>query len=108
MREPWPTGGLLRHGQKKSRKMRWAEYVARNGDRRGEAYRDLVRIFEGKRALGIFRHIWKNMTEMYCKETGLKVVKRSDLAHRDWDKWRRIVNAVMKLRAPRNSKNLNG
>ena len=58
VRKPWSTwgGGLLRHGQKRSRKMRWAEHVARIGDRRGDAYRDLVMIFEGKRALGIFRH----------------------------------------------------
>ena len=45
---------------------------------------------------------------MYCKEIGWKAVDRSDLAHRDWDKWRCVVNAVMEFRAPRNSKNLNG
>jgi hypothetical protein len=88
--------------------MRWAEHVARIGNRRGGAYRDLVRIFEGKRPLGRFRHRWKNITAIYCKEVGCKAVDRSQLAHHDRDKWRCIANAVMKFWAPRNSRNLNG
>jgi hypothetical protein len=43
----------------KSRRIRWAGYVARMGDRRG-AYRVLVGKLEGKRPLGRHRCRWKD------------------------------------------------
>jgi hypothetical protein len=47
----------------KSRRMRWAVYVARMGDRRG-AYRVLVGRREGRRPLGRPRGRWEDNIKM--------------------------------------------
>ena len=47
----------------KSRRMRWAGYVARMGERRG-VYRDLVGKPEGKRPLGRSRRRWEDNIKM--------------------------------------------
>jgi hypothetical protein len=81
-------GGLLRHGKKKSRKESWAEHVARMGDRRGGAYRDLVGKSEGKRPLGRFTYTWYNTTKRIVRKLVGKALYRIDLAHHDRGKWR--------------------
>lgn len=45
---------------------------------------------------------------MYRKGAGWKAVDRIDLAHRDRDKWRCIINVAMNVRVPKNARNLNG
>ena len=47
----------------KSRRMRWAGYVARMGEERG-VHRVLVGKFEGKRPLGRPRHRWEDNIKM--------------------------------------------
>ena len=51
----------------KVRRMRWAGYVARMGERRGVC-RVLVGKPEGKRSLGRPRHRWENNIKMDLKE----------------------------------------
>jgi hypothetical protein len=53
----------------KSRVMRWAEHVARIGEKRN-AYRLLVRKPEGKRLLGRPKHRWVDNIKMDLKEIG--------------------------------------
>jgi len=53
----------------KSRRMRWAEHVARMGDRRG-VYRFLVGKHEGKRPLGRPRRRWEDNIKMELQEVG--------------------------------------
>jgi hypothetical protein len=78
--------------------MRWAEYVARMGDKRG-AYRDLVGRPEGKSLLGIPRRRWKNNIKINFQEKGRRNMSGFDLAH-NREKWRALVRAVMNLRVP--------
>ena len=56
----------------KSRRMGWAEYVARMGDRRG-VYRVLVGKHEGKRSLGRPRRRWEDNIKIYLQEVGCGV-----------------------------------
>jgi hypothetical protein len=81
----------------KSRRMRWAEHVARVEDRRG-AYRALVGRPERKRAVGIPGLKWEDDIEMNLQELGW----RSGLITlvQDRDKWRELVNAVVNIRFP--------
>jgi hypothetical protein len=51
----------------KSRRMRWAEHVARMGETRN-AYRILVEKPEGKRPLGRSRRRWVDNIKMDLKE----------------------------------------
>jgi hypothetical protein len=53
----------------KSRRMKWAGYVARMGEGRG-AYRVLVGRPEGRRPLGRPRRKWKDNIKMYPQEVG--------------------------------------
>ena len=53
----------------KSRRMRWAEHVARMGEDRG-VHRVLVGKPEGKRALGRPRHRWEDNIKMDLQEVG--------------------------------------
>jgi hypothetical protein len=53
----------------KSRRMRWAEHVARMGAKRN-AYRILVGKPEGKRPLETPGHRWKDSIKMNFRETG--------------------------------------
>jgi hypothetical protein len=54
----------------KSRKIRWAEYVARVGERRA-AYGFLVGNTYGKGPLGRPRHKWENNIKINIQEVGL-------------------------------------
>ena len=80
-----------------SSRMRWVGHVARMGRRR--AYRVLVGRPKGKRRLGKPRHRWKNNIKIDLQEVGCGAVDRIDLAQ-DRDRWRALVNAVMKLGVP--------
>ena len=76
----------------KSRK--WAEYVARMGERRGVC-RVLMWNPEGKRSLGRSRLRWEDIIKMDL-EVGCGVRNWIELAQ-DRDRWRAHVSAVMNL-----------
>jgi len=78
--------------------MKWAENVARIGERRG-VYRVLVGKPEGKRPLGRPRRRWEENINMDLQEVGCGGMDFIKLAQ-DRDRWRTLVNAVMKLRVP--------
>jgi hypothetical protein len=80
----------------KSRRMRWAEHVARMGEKRN-AYRLLVGKPEGKRPLGRPRRRWVDNIKMDLLEIVWGGVNWIDLAQ-DRDKWPALVNAVVNLR----------
>jgi len=80
----------------KSRRMRWAGHVARIRERRG-VYRVLVGKPEGKRPLGRPRRRWEDNIKMDLQEVECGVMDWIELA-RDRDRWRALVNEVMKLR----------
>jgi len=74
----------------KSRRMRWAGYVARMGEERG-VYRVLVGKAEGKRRLGRPRHRWVDNIRMDLQEVGcgymqLKAIPPSDY-QRCYEEW---------------------
>jgi hypothetical protein len=56
----------------KSRRMRWAGHVAKNGKR--NAYKILVGQPEGKRPLGRPTHKWVDNIKMELRETGWGVI----------------------------------
>ena len=62
-------------------------------------YRVLVGKPEGKRPLGRPRRRWEDNIKMDLQEAGCGGVDWIELAH-DRDRWRALVNAVMKLRVP--------
>jgi len=68
------------------------------GERRSE-YRVLVGKPEGKRPLGRPRCRWEDNIKMGLQELGCVVMDWIELAQ-DRDRWRVLVNAVMKLRVP--------
>ena len=68
----------------------------RMGERRA-VYRILVGKPEGKRPLGRPRHRWEVNIKMDLQEVGCEVMDWIELAH-GRDRWRAVVNAVMKLR----------
>ena len=78
--------------------MRWAGHVARMGERRG-VFRVLVGKPEGKRPLGRYWRRWKDNIKMDLQEVGCGDMDWIELAQ-DRDRWRKLVNAVMNLRAP--------
>jgi len=78
----------------KSRRMRWAGYVARMGEKRG-VYRVLVGKPEGKRPLG--RPRWVDNIRTDLQEVRCGNVDWIGLAQ-DRDRWRTLVSAVMNLR----------
>jgi hypothetical protein len=82
----------------KSRRMRWAGYVARMGEKRN-AYRILVGNPEGKRPLGRPRRRWVDNIKMDLREIAWDGGDWIDLAQ-DKDQWRALVRAVMNLRVP--------
>jgi len=82
----------------KSRRMRWAGYVARIRERRG-VYRVLVGKPEGKGPLARPRRRWEDNIKMDLQEVGCEGMDWMELA-RDRDSWRALVNTVMNLRVP--------
>jgi hypothetical protein len=82
----------------KSRRMRWAEHVARTGEGRG-VYRVLVGRPEGKRPLGRLRRRWADNIKMDLTEI---VIDGAYWIHLPQDRGRRraFVNTVMDLRVP--------
>ena len=78
--------------------MRWAGHVARMGERKG-VYRILVGKPEGKRPLGRPRRRWDGNIKVVLQEVVCGVMDWIELA-RDRDKWRALVNAVMKFLVP--------
>jgi hypothetical protein len=82
----------------KSRRMGWAGYVARMGEKMN-AYRILVGKPERKRSLGRPRRRWVDNIEMDLREIGRDGRDWIELAQ-DRDQWRALVNMVMNLRVP--------
>jgi hypothetical protein len=64
----YPSPDIIR--QIKSRRMRWAEHVARMGEER-KVYRVLVGKPEGKRPLGRSRSRWEDGIRMDLREIGV-------------------------------------
>jgi hypothetical protein len=62
------------------------------------AYRILVGRPGGRRPLGRHRHGWEDSIKMYLQEVGWGM-EWIELAQ-DRDRWRALVNEVMKLRVP--------
>ena len=62
-------------------------------------YRVLVGKTEGKRPIGRPRHRWEYNIQMDLQEVGCWGMDCIHVAH-DRDRWRQLVNAVMKLRVP--------
>jgi hypothetical protein len=79
----------------KSRRMTWALQVARMGKK--NAYRILIGKPEGKRPLGRPRCWWVDRIKMDLREIGWVDIDRIGLAQ-DRDRWRSLVNTVMKRR----------
>jgi hypothetical protein len=82
----------------KSRRMRWAGYVARMGEGRS-VYSVLVGRPEGKRPLERPRCRWEDNIKMDLREIGIGGANWIRLAQ-DRVRWRAFVNVVMSLRAP--------
>ena len=80
--------------------MRWAGHVARMVEGR-DVYRVLVGKPEGTRPLGRPRRRWVDNIKMDLQEVGCGGMDWLELAQdRDRDRWRALVNAVMKLGVP--------
>jgi hypothetical protein len=82
----------------KSRRMRWAGYVARIREKRN-ACRVLVGKPEGKRQLGRSRRRWVDNIKMDLREIGWGGMDWIDLVQ-DRDQWWALVDTVMNLRPP--------
>jgi hypothetical protein len=77
----------------KSRRMRWAGFVARTEAKRN-AHMVLVGKSEGKRLLGRPKHRWEDNIKMDVREIWWGGVYWLDLAQ-DRDQWRAVVNTVI-------------
>jgi transcription termination factor 2 len=82
----------------KSRRMRWAEHVARMGEGRG-VYGVLVGRPEGKRPLGRPRRRWEDNIKQDLREIGIDGANWIRLAQARVQ-WRAFLNSVMNLRVP--------
>jgi len=78
--------------------MRWAGHVAHTGKRRG-LYRILMGKPGGKRPLGRPRRRWEDNIKINLQQVGCGGMNLIELAQ-DRDRWRTLVNTVMKLRVP--------
>jgi hypothetical protein len=87
--------------QVKSRRMRWAEHVARMGEDI-KMYKILMGKPEGRRPLERPRRRWEDGVRIDLREIGLGSVDWIRLAQ-DRNRWQAVVSAVMNLRvlAPR-------
>ena len=83
----------------KSKRMRWAEHVARMGEGRG-VYRVLVEKPEGQRPLGRPRRRWEDNIKMDLKEMEGSCGDWLELAQ-DRDRWRALVGTVRNFRVPK-------
>ena len=81
-----------------SRRMRWAGYVARMGERK-VVFRILEGKSEGKRIFGRIRRRWEDNIRIDLQEVGCEVMDWIELAQ-ERDSWRGLVNAIMNLRVP--------
>jgi hypothetical protein len=82
-----------------SRRVRLAGHVARMGEMRS-AYSILVgKPEEGKRPLGRSRCRWEVETRQHLRKIGWEGVVLMHVAQ-DIEKWRAVVNTVMKIRFP--------
>jgi len=77
--------------------------VAYVGDRRGVCM-VLVGKPKGKEPLGRPRRKWEDNIEMYLQEVGLEGLDWIDLAQ-GRNRWRYLVNTLLNLLAPYNTKN---
>jgi len=82
----------------KSRRMRWAGYVAHMGEDRG-VHRVLVGKPEGKRPLGRRRRRWEDNIKMDLQKVGGGCGNWMELAQ-DRDRWRALVGTVRDFRVP--------
>jgi hypothetical protein len=82
----------------KSKRMRWAGYVAQMGEGRGMC-RVLVTKPEGKRPLVRPRHRWEDNIKMDLQEVGCGGMDWIELAQ-DRDMWQALMNVIMNLRVP--------
>jgi hypothetical protein len=82
----------------KSRRIRWAGYVARMGEKR-VVYRVLVGKPEGRRPLVRPRRRWVDNIRMNLQEVEYGYMDWIGLAQ-DRDRWRTLVSAVTNLRVP--------
>ena len=83
----------------KSRRLKWAEHVARM-----EEGRSAIKIStgkpSGKKPLGRPRRRWEDKIKMDLEEVGINAGNWVDSAQ-DRDYWRALVNAVSNLRVPK-------
>jgi hypothetical protein len=82
----------------KSRRMRWAENVARMVEERG-VHRVLVGKPEGKRPMGRHRRRWEDNIKVDIQEVGEGRGNWMEIAQ-DKDGWRAIVSTVKNIRIP--------
>jgi hypothetical protein len=82
----------------KSRRMKWAGYVARTREGRG-AYRVFAGRPDGKRPLGRPRRRWEGNIKIDLREIELDGANWIQLAQ-DRVQWRAFMNTVMNLRVP--------
>jgi len=82
----------------KLRRMRWAEYVARMGERWG-VFSVFVGKPEGRRSLTRPRHRWENDLKMGFQEVGYRDMDWIELAQ-NWDRLRALENALINLGVP--------
>jgi hypothetical protein len=82
----------------KSRRMRWAEYIARMGEN-GIAYKISVGKPEDRRPLGRPSRRWVNNIKMDLTEIGRDGMDCIEMAQ-DRDHWRALTNKIINLRVP--------
>jgi len=82
----------------KSRRMRWAGYVALMGEGRG-VHRVLAGKLERKRPLGRPRRRWEDNIKMDLQEVGGGCGDWTKLSQ-DRERWRALVSKVMNFRVP--------